>query len=156
MTIAGRKRLTYGDLVRMADDGRRHEMIEGDEFMTPPAIADHSSLVAHITYLLSAWILPRRMGRVFVEVGVYFGRHTFVQPDVAFLSAIPRNGRSTFTTSILRGGGASIARVRPSRPRPSRACGSRRPNSSRCSSYFSSRGFGKIPCHLRWACHQVA
>jgi Uma2 family endonuclease len=86
MTIAARRRLTYGDLVRMADDGRRHEIIEGEEFMTPPATADHSSLVAQIAHLLSAWILPRKLGRVFVEVGVYFGRHTFVEPDVAFLS----------------------------------------------------------------------
>ena len=81
------KKLTYADYEKMPADGFRHEIIEGEEYMTPPPGTDHQTVVLNIAALLRAHVVSRKLGRVFVApTAVAFSKHDAVEPDVFFVS----------------------------------------------------------------------
>jgi Uma2 family endonuclease len=81
------KKLTYADYAKLPDDGCRHEIIEGEEFVTPAPNADHQDVVLNIASLLKAHVAAQKLGRVFVApFDVLLSRHDVVQPDVLFVS----------------------------------------------------------------------
>lgn len=81
------KKLTYADYEKMPADGFRHEIIEGEEFMTPPPGTDHQTVVLNLAALLRAHVVSHKLGRVFVApTAVVFSKHDAVEPDVFFIS----------------------------------------------------------------------
>jgi len=100
--------MTYLDLVRLPEDGNRHEIIDGEWYMTPPPTTDHQLVVAKIIYLLSAHVRPRKLGGVMVGPGVYFGRHDCVEPDVVYLLARRKALRKR---AYIRGGPDLVVEV---------------------------------------------
>lgn len=95
------KKLTYADYARLPDDGCRHEIIEGEEFVTPAPSTDHQSTVLNIASLLRAHVRERKLGRVFVSpTDVLLSRHNIVEPDVLFVS---KRRASIVTTENIKG-----------------------------------------------------
>ncbi len=87
MAIAARK-LTYADYAKIPPDHHRHEIIGGEEFMTPAPIPDHQTVIVNLAALLKRYVAKARLGRVFVApIDVILSRHDIVQPDVLFISA---------------------------------------------------------------------
>jgi Uma2 family endonuclease len=81
------RKLTYADYEKMPADGFRHEIIEGEEFMTPAPNLDHQTVVLNIAALLRAHALSRKLGRVFVApTDVVLSENDIVEPDVVFVS----------------------------------------------------------------------
>lgn len=81
------KKLTYADYEKFPDDGNRHQVVEGEEFMTPPPSTDHQTIVANVYSLLRGHVLPRKVGRVyFSPVAVVFGPSDVFEPDVLFVA----------------------------------------------------------------------
>ncbi len=79
--------LTYADYVRIPDDGFRHEIIEGEEFMNPAPSPDHQGVVASLVAILDAHVRGNKRGRVLpAPTDVILSRHDVVQPDVLFVS----------------------------------------------------------------------
>lgn len=83
----GRK-LTYDDLVLFPDDGRRHELIDGEHYVTPSPSPRHQELVGRLYFELELHLRQHRgRGRVFMApLDVVFTRWDVVVPDVLFVA----------------------------------------------------------------------
>jgi Uma2 family endonuclease len=81
------KKLTYADYAKMPADGFRHEIIAGEEFMTPAPNPDHQTVVSKLDRLLGNHVDARKLGRVFVApTDVVLSKHDIVEPDVFFIA----------------------------------------------------------------------
>lgn len=82
-------RWTYQDYLKLPDDGKRYEIIEGVLYVANAPTADHQFTVTEISRQIGNWVMSRRLGRVLVapfEVHLT-QRSRPVQPDVLFVSA---------------------------------------------------------------------
>ena len=88
-------RLTYEDYLLFPDDGKRHEIIEGDHYMTPAPRRKHQRVSGRLFVALSGFTASRRLGEVYAApFDVVLSDENVVQPDLLFLSAA-RAGIST-------------------------------------------------------------
>lgn len=85
MTTA--RKLTYADYAKIPDDGFRHEIVEGEEFMTPAPNPDHQAAVSRIDRLLGNAVDAGKLGRLFVApTDVLLSPNDIVQPDLFFIA----------------------------------------------------------------------
>jgi Uma2 family endonuclease len=83
----GSTKLSYDDLVLFPDDGKRHELIDGEHFMTPAPGTGHQWVAQRLNSLLYQFVDANRLGRVyFAPLDVVFTRHDVVEPDLLFVS----------------------------------------------------------------------
>src|SRR5262245_48374019 len=83
------KLLTADDLLRLPDDGQRHELIAGELQTMPPSGEEHGGLAAMFTTFLNQYVLANGLGRVFAaETGFLLATDPDLvrAPDVAFVS----------------------------------------------------------------------
>lgn len=79
--------LTYADYLRLPADGFRHEIIDGEEFMTPAPTPEHQLVVTNVVTLLSTHVGRKKLGRVLVApTDVVLSEHDVVEPDVLFVA----------------------------------------------------------------------
>ena len=81
-------RLTYEDFLLFPDDGLRHEIIDGEHYVTPSPNLRHQELVLRLGMALGNHLEDRPdRGRVFVApFDVVFSFHDIVEPDVIFVA----------------------------------------------------------------------
>ncbi len=80
-------KLTYDDFVLFPDDGKRHELIDGEHYVTPSPNLRHQAVLQNLNHLLHAFAREHRLGRVFfAPLDVVFTRHDVVEPDLIFVS----------------------------------------------------------------------
>jgi Uma2 family endonuclease len=85
-TVPGVK-LTYDDYVLFPEDGNRHELIDGEHFVTPTPIRKHQAIVTNLTGLIWSYLQEQPIGRVFTApFDVIFSDHDVVEPDVIYVS----------------------------------------------------------------------
>src|SRR2546425_10038344 len=81
------KKLTYADYEKMAPDGFRHEIIDGEEYSTPAPNLDHQTAVGKAFRLIANHVAARKLGRVFVApTDVVLSEHDIVEPDIVFVA----------------------------------------------------------------------
>ena len=81
-------RLTYKDHLLFPDDGKRHEIIEGEHYMTPSPSTRHQRTCGNIFRLLSEHARRTGAGEVFISpMDVVLSEEDVVQPDLRFISA---------------------------------------------------------------------
>jgi Uma2 family endonuclease len=81
-------RLTYQDLLRLPEDLLRHELIDGEHFMSPAPALKHQRIVVNLTIILTTFVRLHRLGEVLVgPVDVLFSEHDVVEPDVIYVSS---------------------------------------------------------------------
>ena len=81
-------KLTYEDFVLFPDDGKRHELIDGEHYVTPSPGRRHQEVLANLVRILSPIVHERRAGHVFfAPFDVVFTRHDVVEPDLLFITA---------------------------------------------------------------------
>ena len=57
MTSAGSGvKLTYDDFVRFPDDGKRHELIDGEHYVTPSPNTRHQRISTRFVVLIGSWL----------------------------------------------------------------------------------------------------
>jgi Uma2 family endonuclease len=96
VTIVAPK-LSYEDLRRMPDDGKRYELIDGEVFMTPAPRTRHQLTVGNIYLALRSFVDEHGLGQVFLApTDVVFGERTAVQPDLLFI----RRDRASIVTEL--------------------------------------------------------
>jgi Uma2 family endonuclease len=100
MTEPGISSVTAEALLRLPDDARRRELIEGEIREMTPAGAEHGAVAFHIAALLGRHIAERDAGRGFAaETGFILARDpdTVRAPDAAFVTRerADRAGRPT-------------------------------------------------------------
>ena len=80
-------KLTYDDFLLFPDDGKRHELIDGEHYVTPSANARHQQIVGDLFGLIWTYLEAHPIGRVFVApFDVVFSQFDVVEPDILYLS----------------------------------------------------------------------
>ena len=81
-------RLSYEDYALFPDDGRRHEILDGQHVMSPAPRTAHQRLVGDLFIDIQTHAREHRLGRAYVApFDVLLGDHDIVQPDVCFVAA---------------------------------------------------------------------
>ena len=81
-------KLTYADYVALPDDDLRHEIIDGEHYVTPSPNLKHQTIVGNIHGLIWTHIQKERTGMVFgAPFDVVFSHFDVVEPDVLYVSA---------------------------------------------------------------------
>jgi Uma2 family endonuclease len=79
--------MTYEDLLALPDDGMRHELIDGEHFVTPAPSWIHQTVVGNLHRIIANHVRANRRGVIFVApLDVVFSKHDVVEPDVLFFT----------------------------------------------------------------------
>lgn len=93
--VGSKSKLGYADYVRIPDDGRRHEIIDGDHYVNPAPGTNHQLVSVRLATILQTQIAARGLGVVFASpIDVQLSEHDIVQPDLV----IVLNANSTIIT----------------------------------------------------------
>ena len=78
---------TYDDYVEFPDDGKRHEIIEGDHYMTPAPRTKHQSVSVNLSSVMAPFARRHKLGKVLTApCDVILSDENVVQPDLLFVS----------------------------------------------------------------------
>ena len=82
-----RIRLTYDDFVLFPDDGKRHELIDGEHYVTPSPHMKHQAVLGNLYFLIRGHLETQPSGRVFMApFDVVFTDFDVVEPDLLYMS----------------------------------------------------------------------
>src|SRR6187399_321228 len=74
-------KLTYDDFMLFPDDGRRHELIDGEHYVTPSPNIGHQEMLGRLHLLIGNWLVAHPIGRVyFAPLDVVFSSFDVVDP----------------------------------------------------------------------------
>jgi Uma2 family endonuclease len=80
-------KLTYDDFVLFPDDGQRHELIDGEHYVTPSPIPRHQAILWNLVALLAPYLEDHPIGRAFTApLDVVFSDFDVVEPDLLYMS----------------------------------------------------------------------
>lgn len=86
MPRPARKHWTWDDYVKLPDDGKRYEVVDGELCVTPAPGVEHQDAVGALFLVLSSWANQRGNGVVLLSpVDVLLGSDTIVQPDLLWI-----------------------------------------------------------------------
>ena len=95
-------KLTYDDFVLFPDDGQRHELIDGEHYVTPSPARKHQAIVWNLTLLIGTYLRGHPVGRAFsAPFDVVFSEFDVVEPDLLFISSARQ--KEVLTTKHVRG-----------------------------------------------------
>src|SRR5262245_6424769 len=84
---ARRVKLTYDDYVLFPDDGMRHELIDGEHFVTPAPNMGHQRIAMRLTVAIANWLADHPVGELFfAPFDVVFTKFDVVEPDLLYVS----------------------------------------------------------------------
>ncbi len=84
---AQRVKFTYEDYLLFPNDGRRHELIEGEHFVTPAPKTKHQIVSSNLHQILGPFVRQRRLGRILsAPTDVVLSDLDVVEPDLLFVS----------------------------------------------------------------------
>jgi len=94
-------KFTYEDFLNFPDDGKRHEIIDGEHFVTPSPNMKHQALSANLTAILWTYLKTHPLGAVFAApFDVVFSDLDVVEPDLLYVS---RERAGVLTEKDVRG-----------------------------------------------------
>jgi Uma2 family endonuclease len=81
-------KLTYEDYLLFPDNGKRHELIQGDHYMTPAPSTKHQRISRNLVIAMGAFIRQHALGELLdAPCDVIFSVEDIVQPDVLFVTS---------------------------------------------------------------------
>jgi Uma2 family endonuclease len=79
---------TYDDFLHFPNDGRRHEIIDGEHYVTPSPNLRHQRIARKLLSLLDAHVTAQHLGEVFMApFDVVLTDLDIVEPDLFYISA---------------------------------------------------------------------
>lgn len=82
------RKLTYEDYCLYPDDGSRHEIIDGEHYMSPSPRTVHQRIIANLTRILGGHVRLHRLGELLpAPLDVLLSHVDIVQPDIVFVAA---------------------------------------------------------------------
>jgi Uma2 family endonuclease len=80
-------KLTYDDFVLFPDDGKRHEIIDGEHYVTPSPKYRHQIILGNLHFLIATRLEASPIGRVILSpFDVLMSDVDIVEPDLLYLS----------------------------------------------------------------------
>jgi Uma2 family endonuclease len=80
-------KLTYDDYVQFPEDGKRHELIDGEHVVTPTPNRKHQAVSGNLLGLIWSHLQQHPVGRVFsAPFDVILSNFDVVEPDLLFIS----------------------------------------------------------------------
>jgi Uma2 family endonuclease len=102
-------KFTYDDFLHFPDDGKRHEIIDGEHYVTPSPNTKHQVIVGNHHVLLATYLKAHTIGAVFLApFDVVFSNLDVVEPDLLYIS---RERRGVLTDKHVRGAPALVVEV---------------------------------------------
>jgi Uma2 family endonuclease len=84
---APRVKFTYDDFLLFPDDGKRHELIDGEHYVTPSPNTSHQRISGRLFLLIGNWLEVHPVGQVFyAPFDVVFTNFDVVEPDLLYMS----------------------------------------------------------------------
>jgi Uma2 family endonuclease len=94
-------KFTYDDLCNLPDDGKRHEIIDGEHYVTPSPNTKHQRVSRELTAALVSYLGTHRVGELFVApFDVVLSDLDVVEPDLIYIS---RERAGVLTEQHVRG-----------------------------------------------------
>jgi Uma2 family endonuclease len=80
-------KLTYDDFVLFPDDGNRHELIDGEHYVTPSPNLKHQKVLGNLHLLIGTWLEQQPIGQIYcAPFDVVFSTFDVVEPDLLYMS----------------------------------------------------------------------
>jgi Uma2 family endonuclease len=80
-------KLTYEDYLYLPEDGKRHELIDGEHYVTPAPTTKHQAISFNLSVLLGSFLRDSKTGRLFAApFDVVLSDTDVVQPDLVYIS----------------------------------------------------------------------
>lgn len=81
-------KLTYDDFLLFPDDGKRHELIDGEHYVTASPNLKHQLIVGQLYLVIGSWLESHPVGRIILApFDVIFSNIDVVEPDLLFITA---------------------------------------------------------------------
>jgi Uma2 family endonuclease len=81
-----RPRVSYADLERAPEDGRRYELYDGEVYVVPAPLPIHQIVQIEVAVLLRAYAAERGGFSVPSPIDVVFSQYDVLQPDIVYFS----------------------------------------------------------------------
>jgi Uma2 family endonuclease len=82
-----RRKLTYQDYVEIPEDLQRHEILEGEHYVSPSPSMAHQRIAGRLYLKLATFAEARSLGDVFfAPLDVLLSPHDIAQPDLLFIA----------------------------------------------------------------------
>jgi len=95
-------KLTYDDFVHFPDDGKRHELIDGEHYVTPSPNLRHQKILGRLYLTIASWLQVNPIGEMFLSpLDVVFSDFDVVEPDLLYVSN--ERGAEVLTPKHVRG-----------------------------------------------------
>jgi Uma2 family endonuclease len=102
-------KLTYDDFLCFPDDGRRHELIDGEHFVTPSPFERPQRVSLDLTLALGNYLRTSRVGSLYVApFDVVLSNHDIVEPDLLIILA---DQQDILTEKHVRGAPAIVVEI---------------------------------------------
>src|SRR4029077_14728735 len=80
-------KLTYDDFLLFPDDGKRHELIDGEHYVTASPNTKHQRVSGNLYWLIRSYLERHTIGRLFyAPFDVVFSHFDVVEPDLLYMS----------------------------------------------------------------------
>lgn len=80
-------KLTYDDFLLFPEDGKRHELIDGEHYVSPCPNTAHQQLAGNLYWLLRSYLENHAVGQLFfAPFDIVFTRFDVVEPDLLYMS----------------------------------------------------------------------
>jgi Uma2 family endonuclease len=84
-------KLTYDEFVLFPDDGKRHELIDGEHYVTPSPILKHQAISRNLLATIGQFLRRNPIGKVYgAPLDVVFSHFDVVEPDLLYVSTTRR------------------------------------------------------------------
>ncbi len=95
-------KLTYDDFLLFPDDGQRHELIDGEHYVTPSPNTAHQRIVGRLYLAVGRYLETHPIGEIFLApFDVVFSQFDVVEPDLLYITA--ERKQDVLTTKHVRG-----------------------------------------------------
>ncbi|HEX4347733.1 MAG TPA: Uma2 family endonuclease [Vicinamibacterales bacterium] len=95
-------KVTYDDFLLFPDDGNRHELIEGEHYLSPSPNIKHQAILINLVGLLWSRLQEHPVGRAFcAPLDIVLSNADVVEPDLLYMSH--ERAASILTPQNVRG-----------------------------------------------------
>lgn len=85
--MGARTLLSFEQFEQFPDDGKKHELLQGEHIILPPPKLRHTKIQQKLSDALRPYVHEHRLGEVNIEAGFKLSSDNWLQPDVSFVRA---------------------------------------------------------------------